>query len=140
MWPTRLEYEEGDDIILGYELKERSDRGLFVGGLVTLLVPYSLSFLVGGAIALEGNDRDKEEFGPLLIPVAGPFISLGTFNNVDEFDAFILLANGFTQAAGAAMITAGILLPEKYLERVATLPGKPQVFVGAGSASVKLHF
>lgn len=145
MWPNRIDYEEGDDVLPGYDLRTRANRGLFVGGLVTFLIPYGLSFLVGGAIVVSGSDRDIEEFAPLLVPVAGPFITLGTwepssFNNDDKFGEFILLANGFTQLAGAAMITASILMPEKYLERIGKLPGKPEIFVGAGSASMRLHF
>jgi hypothetical protein len=140
MWPARIDYEEGDDVVPGYELKTRSNRNLVVGGLVTFLIPYSFSFIAGGAAALEGSDRDQEQYAPLLVPVLGPFISLGMFRSVDETDAFILLADGFTQAAGAAMITVGILMPDQYLERIATLPGKPEVFVGAKSATVRLHF
>lgn len=140
MWPLRIDYEEGDIVPPGYEIKTRAEKGLLVGGVVTFAVPYGISFLIGGLIGLTGGNRDQEEFGPLLIPVAGPFITLGKWDTVREEGAFIMLANGFAQTAGAAMIVSSLLLPEKYMERVAKLPGKPEVFVGAGSATVKLRF
>jgi len=140
-WPPRIEYEEGDAVVPGYSIKTRSNRGLVVGGLVTFLVPYSISFLLGGFVVLEASDSKRNEYAPILVPVLGPFISFGTWEErIDETDAFLLLANGFAQAAGVAMLTAGILVPDKYLERLAELPGKPQLFVGAGSASVRLQF
>jgi hypothetical protein len=140
MWPPRIDYEEGDVVPPGYDLKTRPNRGLLSGGLVTFLVPYGISFLVGGVVALDGSDREQEEYGPLLIPVFGPFISLGMWNSVSEEGAFLMLANGFAQTAGAAMITTAILMPDKYIERMASLPGKPQVFVGPGSATLRLRF
>jgi hypothetical protein len=140
MWPPRIDYEEGDVLLPGYELKTRSHKGLLTGGLITLLVPYGISFLVGGGVLLDGNDRRKEEYGALIVPVLGPFISVGLWESTSEEGAFFMLANGFAQVAGAAMITTSILMPEKYMERLGSLPGKPQVFVGAGSASLRLQF
>jgi len=61
MWPARLDYEEGDVVPPGYDLKSRPSRGLFTGGLVTFLVPYGISFLVGGFNAVDGNDRDVDD-------------------------------------------------------------------------------
>lgn len=124
----------------GYELKSRPARGLLGGGLVTFLVPYSMSFLVGGISAVDGSNSAQEELGPLLIPVFGPFVSLGNAERPKETYAFVMLANGFAQLAGAAMITAAVLMPDKYIERLGALPGKPQVLVGAGSATVRLQF
>jgi len=142
MWPARVEYEEGDVIPPGYELKTHPSRGLLVGGLVTFLVPYGISFLAGGAFALNGSNSEQEEFGPLLVPVAGPFISLAMWDSThnEEPSVFLMLANGFAQTAGAAMIVSSIFVHDKYVERMATLPGKPEVFVGPGSASLRLRF
>jgi len=137
---VRADYLEGDVIPPGYELKSRPEKGLLNSGLITFMVPYGLSFFIGGLIAFEGSNREQEEFGPLLIPVVGPFISLGQWDNVDEELSFIMLANGFAQTAGAAMIVSSILMPEKYIERMARLPGKPEVFVGAGSATLRMRF
>ena len=141
LWPARLDYEDGDDVIAGYQLKTRASRGLFIGGLVTFLVPYTFSLLYGGDALIDGSDRAQREEGPFVVPVIGPFIALGTTDDrIDETTAFLFLTDGFMQAAGAAMLTASLLVPEKYLERMAGLPGKPQVFVGAGSASLTLKF
>lgn len=140
MWPARIDYEDGDVVPPGYDIKTRPSSSLLSGGLVTLLVPYGISFLIGGVVALDGNDREQEEYGPLLIPVFGPFVSLGMWNSMSEEGAFVMLANGFAQTAGAAMIATSLLMPDKYIERMATLPGKPQVFVGPGSATLRLRF
>lgn len=140
MWPARIDYEDGDIVLPGYELKKRPDRALLAGGLITLLIPYSISFLVGGVAAIDGGGSDLDEYGTLLIPVFGPFIALGSWDYVTEEGRFVSLANGFTQLAGAAMITSSLLMPEKYLERMAALPGKPEVFVGAGNATLRFRF
>ena len=140
MWPTRIDYEDGDVVPPGYEIITRPERGLLTGGLITLMVPYGISFLVGGLAVATGSNRSQEEYGPLLVPVVGPFITMGTWDSVQEEGAFIMLANGFAQTAGAAMIVASILLPDKYIERMARLPGKPEVFVGAGSTTLRLRF
>ncbi|MDC3985363.1 hypothetical protein [Polyangium jinanense] len=149
--PRRIEYEEGDILLPGYQLKVQPTRSLLIGGIVTFAVPYGLSALVGGAYAFDDNERDSELFGPLLVPVFGPFISLGIENSRaqefpnarstdDDLYAFFMLLNGFTQLTGAAMIAAGILVPEKYLERAQALPGKPELLVGGSSAAVRFHF
>ncbi len=140
MWPARLEYEEGDVVPPGYQLKSNPDRGLLTGGLITLLVPYSLSFLAGAAFVINGNDTSRKEFGALLVPAVGPFIALGVWDSTSEESAFLMLANGFAQTAGAAMIVTSILMPEKTLQRMGSLPGKPEVFVGPASASLRLRF
>jgi hypothetical protein len=140
MWPARIDYEEGDVVLPGYELKSRPHKNLMTAGLITLLIPYGISFLVGGAVVLDGSDRQTREYVPLLIPVFGPFVSIGLWERVSEEGAFTMLANGFAQVAGAAMITSAILMPEKYQERLGQLPGKPEVFVGAGSATLRLRF
>lgn len=140
MWPARIDYEDGDALLPGYELKSRPAKNLMTAGLITLLVPYGISFLVGGGALLSGSNRQTEEYAPLLIPAFGPFVSIGLWDRVSEEGAFVMLANGFTQVAGAAMITTAILMPEQYQERLSKLPGQPRVFVGAGSATLRLRF
>ncbi|MDI1432809.1 hypothetical protein [Polyangium sorediatum] len=149
--PRRIDYEEGDILLPGYELKTRATRSLVVAGLVTFAVPYGLSALIGGAYVFDDGDRDAETYGPLLVPVFGPFISLGIENartsefpnprsTSDDVYTFFMLLNGFTQMTGAAMLAAGLLVPDKYLERAQSLPGKPELFVGGSSAAVRFHF
>ena len=140
MWPSSIEYEEGDVMLPGYEVRTHPAKGLLTGGLVTLLVPYGISAIFGGFLALAGGNSERQEYAPLLVPVAGPFITIGMWDRVEEDGAFIMLANGFTQAAGAAMIISSVLVPDKFQERVATLPGKPEVFVGAGTATLRMRF
>jgi hypothetical protein len=138
LWPKRLDYEEGDYILPEYTLQTKANRGLVVGGVVTFSVSYGLSLFVGGIGALSG-DRGGEAFGTLILPLAGPFIAIST-SDADPFGTYVLLLDGFTQIAGAAMFTAGLLVPDKYLERAAKLPGKPELMLGGKSAALKLHF
>ncbi|UQA63436.1 hypothetical protein [Polyangium aurulentum] len=137
--PRRLDYEDGDPILPEYQLKTKADRGLMVSGLVTLLVPYGISALFGAAYLSDGGN-DAEEGGPMIVPLAGPFITIATSDEDDEIAKYFLLLDGFAQLAGAAMITTSILFPDKYLERTAKLPGKPELLIGGTSAAVKLHF
>jgi len=137
--PRRLDYEDGDPILPEYQLKTKADRGLLVSGLVTLLVPYGVSALFGAAYLSDGGN-DAEVVGPMIVPLAGPFITIAASDDDDEIATYFLLLDGFAQIAGAAMITTSILLPDKYLERTAKLPGKPEFLIGGTSAAVKLHF
>ncbi|HVK66019.1 MAG TPA: hypothetical protein VM694_16165, partial [Polyangium sp.] len=106
--PRRIDYEDGDILLPGYELKTRATRSLVVAGLVTFAVPYGLSALVGGAYAFGDQENYAETYGPLLVPVFGPFISLGVENaqtpefpnprsSEDDIYTFFMLLNGFTQ-------------------------------------------
>jgi hypothetical protein len=137
--PRRLDYEEGDPILPEYQLKTKLDGGLLVSGLVTLLVPYGISTLFGAAYLGDGGS-EAEAAGAMLVPLAGPFITIAASDEDNEIGTYFLLLDGFAQLAGAAMITTSILLPDKYLERTAKLPGKPEFLIGGTSAAVKLHF
>jgi hypothetical protein len=143
--PRRIEYEDGDPILPDYTLTTKPDRALVTGGLVTFVVPYSLSSIVGLA-ALTSNSTGNT-ITALLVPVAGPFITVATIQGQyqpgpppDRIATYFLLIDGFTQLAGAAMFTAGMLVPEKYLERTAKLPGKPEILVGGKAAAIRFHF
>jgi hypothetical protein len=139
IFPRRLDYEDGDEIPPDYQLKTKADRGLVVSGLVTALVPYGISALFGAAFLSEGGS-DAAEGGPMLVPLAGPFITIAMRERTDQIGTYLLLLDGFAQLAGTAMFATGILLPDKYLEHTAKLPGKPELFIGGTSAAVKLHF
>jgi hypothetical protein len=139
IFPRRLDYEEGDVIPPDYTLKTKPDRGLVVSGLVTALVPYGISALFGAAFLSEGDD-DAARVGPMLVPLAGPFITIAMSEDNDRLGTYFLLLDGLAQLAGTAMFATGMLLPDKYLEHTAKLPGKPELFIGGTSAAVKLHF
>jgi hypothetical protein len=70
--PPVFRYTEGTPIPEGYHLESRANRGLIQGGVVTIGIPYIASAIVG----LSLNLKDGSSW--LLLPVAGPWLTLGT--------------------------------------------------------------
>lgn len=146
--PRRLDYEEGDPIPPRYELKTRANRGLLIGGMVTFGTPYLVSF-VSASILLLNDDPENEGFGPMLVPVAGPFITIGTAPHVEGPGVFWLATDGLTQALGVILMTAAFGSEDLYLERQdgASSPPSwkdvalhPTVVVGPGATALRWRF
>src|SRR5690606_19905543 len=80
--PKYLDYVEGDPIPDGYELDTKVRTGLVVGGAVTLGALWGITAIAGGVGAsIEGDvGGDTDQFIPLYIPVAGPFIAIDTMD------------------------------------------------------------
>jgi hypothetical protein len=92
----------------GYELRDRSQRGLVIAGSVTLGSTWLLSAITAGIIASGGSE---EEFVPLFVPLAGPFITLGTADS-NTLGSFLLVADGLAQVMGLGMLVAGVIYPK----------------------------
>ena len=120
--PAELPYVEGAPVPRGYMLEEYHPRGLIIGGAVTLGVLYSISFSVAAS-----NDFNHEN-GWLAVPVIGPFGWLAsrktptcgvqpyTYSCGDESSNRTMVAlDGLGQAAGAAMLIAGLAITRKHL-------------------------
>jgi hypothetical protein len=107
-----MPFEEGQPIPPGYRVETRARRGLIVGGAVTFGVLYLLSAFTA-SIAVDGGDSD---FGSLFIPVAGPFVTIGTAD-AEGAGTFALVLDGVGQAGGVAMFIAGMMTEEKFLLR-----------------------
>ena len=135
--PSRLPYAEGDPILPGYEIQSRPRISMAKAGIGVLAPLYGLSVLFGGTYL--GSERGEGKmYGPLLVPVVGPFITMGTADT-EEFGTMILAINGLGQAAGAALLVAGMLSNEKYLAlRSASI--RPEVFVGPSSMALRWQF
>jgi hypothetical protein len=135
--PPTLEYVEGKPIPAGYRLVERANRPLIATGLSLFALGYGISLGVSLVILSVGGD-DGEEFAPLLVPVAGPFIALGT---LDEGSA-TLMFDGITQTAGILLTVIGIFATDSKLERIdgPVALGKPEILVGPGTAAVRWQF
>lgn len=85
-----------------------STQPLFQAGAATFVVSYGASVGVAGA-SLERDDRG------LYVPIAGPWIALvahtpceGACRHTTRDDALLAL-DGVAQAAGVAMIVAGVI-------------------------------
>lgn len=136
--PSRLPYNENDPVPPGYEIQTRTRMGMAKAGIATFVPLYALSALFAGTY-LGNESRKAEEYGPLVIPVIGPFVTMGT-SNLDGGSLFLLL-NGVGQLTGAGLFLAGMLSDEKYLARkTAGLNLRPDVFVGPKSVSMRWEF
>jgi hypothetical protein len=128
---------DGQRIPLGYRLEERSNKPLIASGLSLFALAYGLSLGVGLAVVTVGGS-DSEEFAPLLVPLAGPFIALGT---LPEASATMTL-NGITQTAGLIMTFIGIFATEQVLVRIdaPVASATPEILIGPGTAGARWQF
>jgi hypothetical protein len=105
-------------------LEEYHPRGLIIGGAVTLGVLYAISFSVAS-----GNNFDSAN-GWLAVPVIGPFGWLAarktptcsnaydysySCNSDESGNRTMVALDGMGQAAGAAMLIAGLAITRKHL-------------------------
>jgi hypothetical protein len=95
------------------------------------------------AATFVGNeDRSGAYFTPMFIPVLGPFIAIYT-SDAEDIGLFTLVLDGAAQATGIALVLAGALGHEKFIERTAQVAGfdpRPEVFIGPRSAALRWQF
>jgi hypothetical protein len=111
--PDVLDYEEGDAIPAGYARDTRIRKGLVIAGAVT----FGVSWLAAAGAALRFTEEREEEGryhepnappeAVLYIPLAGPWIGLGTLDP-ERGMAAALVVDGIAQAGGLAMLIAGV--------------------------------
>jgi hypothetical protein len=96
--------------------------GLVIGGAITFAIPYLSSVLI--AVGAERNAREgmgsehhAEELRALYVPIAGPFIAIGTTGSDSAQRMAPFIAGGVVQAAGVSMLLAGILSRKPVLVR-----------------------
>ncbi|MEO5726602.1 MAG: hypothetical protein ABI134_33315 [Byssovorax sp.] len=117
MGPKVLDYEEGDSIPAGYRTGTRVRKGLVIGGSVMLGVGYLITIMAAGIGQAVNEVADgNKDFGPLLIPVVGPFVGMAT-TDPSTGGAFGLAFLGTVQTAGLAMLIGGIAAPKTVLIR-----------------------
>ncbi len=134
--PKVIDYEEGDTIPPGYRTGTRVRKGLVIGGSVMLGVGYLLSIITAGfgQLANDIGSAGTKDFGPLLIPVAGPWIGMGT-THPSTGGVFGLAFLGVTQAAGLGMLIGGIAAPKTVLVRNEVLGMRVTVAPQLGASS-----
>lgn len=118
--PEVLEWD-GGEVPLGYEPGTRVRKGLIIGGAVTFGVSWLAAAGYGVHLANERDagawrrdDGETPDEAVLFIPVAGPFIALGTLEP-GRGPAAALIADGIAQVGGLAMLAAGIFAKETVL-------------------------
>lgn len=108
----RLPYTEGMLVPPGYTLVERSRPGLWIPGLIMVVVPWAI-----GASAASVDDR----LSGLYVPVIGPFLVLG---EVADAARGPLIFMGVVEVAGFAMFLGGLLGKRRYLAYTGSLEGR----------------
>jgi hypothetical protein len=124
-----MPYEDGDPVPPGYHVDTHMRKGLVIGGAVTFGTVYLLTALSAAVVqsAADGIGEDADEATPLYIPVAGPFIAMGTLD-AEGGGIFALALLGVAQAAGMGMFITGLAAQKTELVRndIGALD-KPQV-------------
>ena len=115
---VRASWRDGDPVPPGYHVEDKPRSGLVTGGLIMVLVPYSI-----GAFATISAKFGNESTW-LLAPVIGPWMTMGQRRYYDcprsgggdtlgcAADVFVvmgLIVSGVVQAAGATLLLVGIL-------------------------------
>lgn len=132
---ARLPWSEGDPIPAGYMVQSRPTVGLLITGAVL----FGVSYLPSLGIAAS-TDRNDEEYIPLAIPVAGPWVTMATADS-EGAGTFWLAVDGVVQATGATLFFVSLAARQSYLRRVADAPTTtPALAVGPGSVSVRGAF
>ncbi len=132
--PYRLPYQDGDVVPRGYAPRSEPDRGMLIAGLTTFGTGYVLSALVGGVL---GSDGDNSGALALLVPIAGPFITIDTLHTTDA-GTYGLVFDGITQIVGAGFFVASFIAPRHYLLKVGD--ARMSIGVAPGGGSVRLRF
>lgn len=136
--PSRLPYDAAEPVPPGYEIQTRPAMGLAKAGIATFVPLYGLSALFGG-VYLGSENGDAKRYGPMAIPVIGPFVTIGTADT--SGGTLFLLFDGLGQVTGATLFLIGMLSEEKYLARTsAGLNLRPEVFIGPKSAALRWQF
>jgi hypothetical protein len=152
--PRTLPYREGAAPPDGFRLETRVNRPLLIVGGALLGSAYAVSALTAGTVLSE-EGRSSDEAVPLLFPIVGPFIALGTIQDADFSDsdgrlgATILLMDGITQVTGAVVFLAGLFserkiwvradIPQARMEGPAPV-AQPEILVGPRSGAVRVRF
>lgn len=121
-----LDYEQGDPVPPGFQLRSRPRLGLVITGAAVGGGAYG--FVVLGA--LDSGFDDKTGF--LLIPLAGPWLMLAAGGAQDktcptdddacegennQMERAVLVLDGLAQATGATLVALGFAFPRQRLER-----------------------
>jgi hypothetical protein len=121
-WPETLPYDDNPrgPVPFGYHLETHKGRGLIVAGIVLFGSGWLLSLLGAGTAALnETGQAGTRGNVPVAVPLAGPFIALGTSKDARQTSAIgaLFLFDGLSQAGGVAMFIGGMVKEEKLYVR-----------------------
>ena len=107
------DWEEGEPVPPGYHPVSRIRKGFVVGGAVTFGTLYLIT-VISAAVYHDASGGSGSANG-LYIPVVGPFVQMA--NTSSATGNVFLAIDGLGQAAGAALLIAGIAAPKMVLVR-----------------------
>lgn len=146
--PSELPYAAGRPIPPGYAPVTRMNQGLMVTGWVLFGAPYTLSAFTSIAWSAGG----RSELTPLMVPVAGPFITLLALDECNgnpnvcrtQATTTLLVLDGVAQTTGAALLAATLATTSRVLVRQGRsalgTKARPEVSIGPSSASLRFQF
>ena len=124
------DYKEGQPIPRGYEITHKQRRWPLALGASVFGGAYLISAVVGFAGMLL-NRQNPQDWGPMFIPVVGPFVAIKTVGadgvNGSDGAAGLLGVAGAVQAAGLATFAIGMLIPPKKVLIPSTPYGEVEV-------------
>lgn len=145
--PTR-EYTHGERIPPGYHLEQHGKKKLIVAGVAIFGGCYLASALAAGHTLSERYSDESTALSALFIPVAGPFVTIGTtgldFSSEDDrVPILFLMIDGLAQTAGVVLAIAGLSASETAVlvrndQEGASIA--PQIVVGARAAALRWQF
>ncbi|MBN2718244.1 MAG: hypothetical protein JXX14_20535 [Deltaproteobacteria bacterium] len=128
-------------------VKKERIKPLWLGGLITFSAVY-VATIVGNAV-LSDEDARGEAVGYALIPMAGPFISLGNQSDDTEVKSQfkgIMVVSGILQILGVGAFTAGMIIKREPKNAASLhspkwwLTPAPMGRSGAGAVFTMTHF
>lgn len=144
--PEEIDYVEGMTIPPGYTRDTKIRKGLVIAGAVTFGTMWLLTAAVG-AVWMDYENREDnsliddgiepEEVGVLIIPVAGPFVAMGTLEP-SVSGGMILALDGIAQAGGLAMFIIGLAAKKDVLIRTGDVEMTVAPMVGQGRGGLGL--
>jgi hypothetical protein len=145
--PQPSQWHFGDPVPAGYHVEDQPRSGLVIAGALVMGIPYFFSAVT----ALAANENN--ETGWLLLPVAGPWITMGRRSYgcnpdqtnqttaqglqcvADVFAVMGLVFDGVMQAAGGALLLAGELATKPGLVRNEDALRIVPMHVGSGAGA-----
>jgi len=138
--PRRLAWEPGEVIPPGYRPITSPDKGLLIAGLVTIGVGCLPAIVTGVIASLAG---EGEAFGPMFVPVVGPFITVATAG-AEDTGAYLLALDGLAQALGFTLFAVSFAVKDHALSRrfspSAAVAPEFSAALGKGGASLRVEF
>lgn len=132
--PPKLAWRPGEAVPPGYTPESGPNKKLLIGGLVSFGTLYLASTITGYVTTIAG---DGGAFGPMFIPVVGPFVTIATAE-AEGVGTYLLALDGVGQAVGATLFCLSFPVHDHWLERQDG--PQPTVSLGPGQVSLRVEF